>query len=261
MASPQLDARWRVLATVARTLRAVFGWRIRVDGLEHVPLQGGAVLAFNHHSHADFVMVGWATVVERRRPLRFVGKREVWDSRWVGWLPRLYDQIPVDRGSASGRAAAFDVAVDALRGGHLVAVAPEQTISASFELLPFRHGAARMARRAGVPIIPVVGWGTQRFSTKGIPLRLRRRLPVTVRFGPPVTVGPDDDPAAATARLRATMAALLDVAIRAYPDGTPPGAPWLPARYGGGAPTHDEVLEHHRRRTRRDWMQDLDADT
>ncbi len=260
MASQQLDARWRALATVARTLRAALGWRIRVEGLEHVPRVGGAVLAFNHHSHVDFVMVGWATVIELRRPLRFVGKRELWDSRWIGWLPRLFDQIPVDRGSASGRAAAFDAAVDVLRGGDLIAVAPEQTISASFELLPFRHGAARMAQQAGVPVVPVVGWGTQRFSTKGIRVRPRRRLPVVVRFGPAMTVGRDEDPSEATSRLRTTMAGMLDAVVRAYPDGTPPGAAWVPSRFGGGAPTHDDVLERHRRRTRRDWSQDLDAD-
>jgi 1-acyl-sn-glycerol-3-phosphate acyltransferase len=158
--------------------------------------------------------------------------------------------VPVDRGSAEARAAALEAAAAALQAGDLVAVAPEQTISASFELLPLRTGAARMAQLAGVGIVPVAGWGTQRVLTKGGPKRIQTRLPVTVRFGAPIPVGPDDDPVLVTEELARRMAVLLDEVQRGYPDGAPAGASWVPARLGGGAPDHAEVLREHRERER-----------
>ncbi len=234
--------------------------KIDVQGVGHVPQQGGAVLAFNHHSYADFIALGWAVVVDAGRPLRFLGKREVWDSRWVGWAPRWISAIPVERGSAEGRAAAFDAAVQALEAGDLVAVAPEQTLSASFELLPFRSGAVRMAQQAQVPIIPVAGWGSQRLAAKGIPLRPRLGIPVTVRFGIPMRFARNDDPTRAMREVRKTMAVMLDEIQRAYPDGMPQGEPWVPARLGGSAPAHDEVLRQHQQRSR-DWDQAIGDDT
>ncbi len=208
------------------------------------------MLAFNHHSYLDFLMVGWPVVRQLGRPLRFLAKREIWASRKVGWAVRWAEAVPVDRGSPAARERAFDAAVEALQAGDLVGVAPEQTISASFELLPLRTGAARMAQLAGVPIVPVAGWGTQRVLAKGGHRQLRTRLPVTVRFGPPIRVGPEDDPTAATEQLRERMAALLDQVQRGYPDGIPAGAPWVPQRLGGGAPAHAQVLREHRERER-----------
>lgn len=249
-AAPPLTWRWRLLEGIVTLAIRLMGWRVQVHGLERVPRRGGAILAFNHHSYLDFVMVGWPIVRALRRPVRFLAKREIWTSRKVGWVVRWARAIPVDRTSPSGRAAAFADAIEALRGGDLVVVAPEQTISPSFELLPLRTGAARMAQAAGVPIVPVAGWGTQRVLTKGGPKRLLRRIPVLVRFGTPLDVAPVDDPVAATEELRRRMTALLHEAQAVYPDGAPAGADWVPARLGGGAPDHAEVLRLHRERER-----------
>jgi 1-acyl-sn-glycerol-3-phosphate acyltransferase len=236
-----------IVVTFVRLLR----WRVRIEGLHHVPRRGGAVLAFNHHSYSDFVMLAWGPVLRLRRPVRFLAKREVWASRWTGWVVRWGEAVPVDRSSSSARAGAFDAAAAALRAGDLVAVAPEQTISRSFELLPFRTGAARMAQQGGAPIVPVIGWGTHRFATKGRKARLVTGLPVVVRFGEPLHVGPHDDPVTATAELQARMERLLDEVQRSYPDGAPAGAWWVPARLGGAAPPHDQVLRAHLERTSR----------
>jgi 1-acyl-sn-glycerol-3-phosphate acyltransferase len=249
-APAHLTWRWRVLARIVIVVVQLLRWRIDVRGLEHVPRRGGAVLAFNHHSYVDFMMVGWPIVRTLRRPLRFLAKREIWASPKVGWVVRWARAIPVDRSSPSSRMAAFEGAVDALRCGDLVAVAPEQTISPSFELLPLRTGAARMAQAAGVPIVPVAGWGSQRALTKGGPKQAVRRLPVLVRFGAPLSVGPQDDPVAVTEELARRLTSLLHDAQQAYPDGMPAGARWVPARLGGGAPAHDEVLRAHLERER-----------
>jgi 1-acyl-sn-glycerol-3-phosphate acyltransferase len=247
----RLTWRWRVITWLVIAFVRVQRWRVRIEGLEHVPHQGGAVLAFNHHSYLDYVMVAWAPVLQMRRPVRFLAKREMWASRWTGWLARWAEAVPVDRRSDSARADAYAAAVAALGAGDLVAVAPEQTISTSFELLPFRTGAVRMAQRAGVPIVPAVGWGTQRHAAKGVGVRPAFGIPVTVRYGLPLNVAPDEDPVAATARLQERMTDLVDEVQRGYPDGTPEGAWWVPARLGGGAPPHGEVLRAHEDRFRR----------
>ncbi len=251
MERANLPWRWRLIAAVAGLLVRVLRWRIDVRGLDQVPITGGVVLAFNHHSYLDFVMVGWPVVRTLRRPMRFLAKQEIWASRKVGWVVRWANAIPVDRGSPERRAAAFDAATEALASGDVVAVAPEQTISGSFELLPLRTGAARMAQRAQVPIVPVAGWGTQRAITRGAPKRLPLGLPVSVRFGAPLTVGPDDDVVAVTDELAARMTALLHETQGDYPDGAPPGARWVPARLGGGAPPHEQALQEQRERERR----------
>ncbi len=245
-----MNWRWRLIAALVVAFVRVLRWRIDVQGLRHVPRDGGAVLVFNHHSYLDFVMVGWPVVRLLRRPLRFLAKREIWSSRKVGWVVRWAGAIPVDRASAAARSQAFTAASAALAEGDLVAVAPEQTISRSLELLPLRTGAVRMAQQAGVPVVPVAGWGTHRALTKGAPLRLPRRLPVTVRFGPPLEVAAEDDPVAATSELAARLERLLHDVQEHYPDGAPAGAGWVPARLGGLAPPHDEVLRDHQQRAR-----------
>lgn len=251
MGGRRLTWRWRVIGGVVAGLLRLLRWRVTVSDLGHVP-RGGAVLAFNHHSYVDFVLVGLPVVRQLHRPLHFLGKREVFDSPAIGWAARWVEAIPVDRGSASSRGAALDTAVAALRAGGLVAVAPEQTISDSLELLPLRTGAVRMAQQAGVPVVPVIGWGTQRVRTRGTRLRLSPGLPITVAFGEPLQLAADADPIAATDELARRMAALLARVQTTYPDGLPAGARWVPARLGGGAPAHEQVVRDHQQRAR-DW--------
>ena len=246
------DWRWRVLMGLIVPWFVVARWRIRVEGVENVPVEGGAVIAFNHHSYVDAVMLAWGVVLEARRPLRYLAKREACEGRWIGWVTRWISAIPVDRASSGARANALSAAEQALREGDLVAVAPEQTISDSLDLLPFRLGAARLAIATGVPIVPCVGWGSQRFVGPSRRLARVLALPVTVRFDTPILPEPGEDAAALTRRLQARMAVVLDEVQHAYVDGLPAGAPWVPARLGGGAPPHGEVVARHARRVR-DW--------
>ncbi|MEY3020449.1 MAG: hypothetical protein RLZZ272_1433 [Actinomycetota bacterium] len=246
----ELDWRWAIIIGIAIGAFWLAGWRPRVRGLEHVPRRGGAVLAFNHHSYVDFIMLGWPIVREVRRPVRYIGKREAVESPWLGWAARWGDVVKVDRQSLMGRSGAFREAVEALRSGDLVAIAPEQTISPSGELLPFRAGAVRMAQAAGVPIVPVVGWGSQRFRTKGGRFGRLVAVPVDTVFCEPIVVGPDEDPAEATDRLEAVMVRVLHDLQERHAKDAPRGARWVPRRLGGGLPDHSEVLAAHLARTR-----------
>lgn len=248
----RLDWRWQLLKALIIPWFHLLRWRIRVEGVEHVPREGGAVIAFNHHSYADAVMLAWGVVLRARRPVRFMAKREACEGRWIGWVTRWVSVIPVDRGSPGARAQALAGAQAAVADGDLVAIAPEQTISDSLDLLPFRQGPARVALATGAPIVPCIGWGSQRFVGPDRRLAKVSGLPVTVRFAPPLHPQPGEDAAALTARLRAVMEQELDAVQRAYPDGLPAGAHWVPARLGGGAPAHADVLRAHEERLR-DW--------
>jgi 1-acyl-sn-glycerol-3-phosphate acyltransferase len=227
--TPAPTCRFRLLARLVIVCVWLGRWHIRTRGLEHVPRRGGAVITWNHHSHLDFVVTMYDVYRRLGRPCRYLALRELWRNRTLWWVPRLAD------------AASLRHAVAALEQGHLVVVAPEAEISASFEVLRFRTGAARMAQAAGVPLIPSASWGSQRLSTTGhrfAPLRTIG-LPVEVRFGAPLHVGPDDDVVEVTERLRDRTAELLAGIQAGYPDGAPAGAWWVPARLGGGAPPPD----------------------
>lgn len=238
---------YRFVAALVMACYRLLGWRVDARGYDRIP-DGGAVLTWNHTSHVDFAVTVVPLHQRTGRWVRFLALRELWDSRLLGWVPRLAHCVPVDRSSDHGRASAFTDAVAALQAGDLVMVAPEGTVSESFELLPFRTGPVRMAQAAGVPLVPTASWGSHRFATTGHRASLRRgwRLPVTIRVGEPIEVGPDEDPAVVVAALRRRTQALLDEARAAYPDGAPPGAWWVPAAMGGSAQTADEVLLRYR---------------
>jgi 1-acyl-sn-glycerol-3-phosphate acyltransferase len=217
----------------------VLGLHFQLRGTENVPRTGGALLALNHVSYVDFILGGFATQPSKRL-VRFMAKRELFDHRWTGPLMRSLHHISVDR--ADGLAS-YDEGVRLLREGEVVGIFPEATISRSFELKEFKTGAARMAATAGVPLLPAILWGTQRIKTKGHPQDFSRGKTIAITVGEPLHPT-GANPTEETAELKARMATLLDETIRSYPaEEQPPGSWWLPASYGGTAPTMDEAAE------------------
>jgi 1-acyl-sn-glycerol-3-phosphate acyltransferase len=224
---------YRPVIGFARGVFAYLGLKFDITGEDHVPQSGGAVVAMNHVGYLDFALVGNA-FRPRKRMVRFMAKKEVFDHRISGPLMRGMKHIPVDREAGAG---SYQAAVEALRSGELVGVFPEATISQSFELKEFKNGAVRMAVEAGVPILPVVVWGSQRVWTKGRPKALKRNhVPIRIVVGEPFLPA-EGDPSLATKDLKARMQALLDEARRTYADRAEDGAWWMPAALGGGAPT------------------------
>ncbi|HET8992223.1 MAG TPA: lysophospholipid acyltransferase family protein [Rhodococcus sp. (in: high G+C Gram-positive bacteria)] len=225
---------YRTIIGVARTLFAAQGLKFTISGAEHIPATGGAVIAMNHTGYMDFTYAG-IPARETKRYIRFMAKKEVFDNKISGPMMRAMKHIPVDRGDAGD---SYRLAVEALRRGDLVGVFPEETISRSFELKEFRSGAARMALEAGVPVVPMVLWGSQRVWTKGHPKRLgRTNTPITIVVGAPIE--PFEPAAEMTAELRATMDRMLKQAQQDYRH--EPGAYWVPERLGGSAPTPEEA--------------------
>jgi 1-acyl-sn-glycerol-3-phosphate acyltransferase len=130
------------------------------------------------------------------------------------------------------------VAQEFLARGEVVGIFPEATISRAMEIKDLKTGAARIAAAADVPLLPLVLWGTQRLMTKDHDKDLSRGTAITVSVGAPVPLS--GDAVADTEALKIAMSGLLDDAIRSYPQHEP-GAWWLPASYGGSAPTLEEA--------------------
>jgi hypothetical protein len=170
-----------------------------------------------------------------------MAKDDVFRHSVSGPLMRGMKHIPVDREAGS---ASFRAALTALKGGEIVGVFPEATISRSFELKEFKSGAARMARSAGVPLLPVVIWGSQRVWTKGRPRNFGySRTPIHISVGEPIPYPQGGDPDAVTADVRQRMSEMLLRVQEVYPD-QPRGEDdrwWQPARLGGSAPTPEEA--------------------
>ncbi|MFJ6672342.1 lysophospholipid acyltransferase family protein [Actinosynnema sp. NPDC091369] len=214
----------------AKLMFRVLDMRITVEGAEHVPTTGGAVLASNHVSYLDFIFAGYGAHPARRL-VRFMAKHEVFRHRVSGPLMRGMHHIPVDR--AAGQAS-YQQALDALRSGEIVGIFPEATISRSFTVKDVKSGAVRLAAEAGVPLLPTAVWGTQRLWTKGRPKSLtQRHVPITIIVGDPIEPTTD-------AALRERMQELLDDAQARYPE-SGEGQWWQPAHLGGTAPTPEEA--------------------
>jgi 1-acyl-sn-glycerol-3-phosphate acyltransferase len=232
------DITYPPIILAAKTGFRLLGQRFTMTGTEHVPRSGGVLLACNHIGYVDFVYGGLAANPSGRL-VRFMAKRELFDHALVGPLMRSLHHIEVDRGAGTG---SFRTAVEFLRRGEAVGIFPEATISRSMELKEFKTGAVRIAAEAGVPVVPVIMWGTQRMMTKDHPKDFSRGKTIAISVGEPLHPT-GADPVAETAELRATMTTLLDRTIRDYPaEEQPPGSWWLPASYGGSAPTPEEAL-------------------
>lgn len=218
---------YRTVIVLFRTVFRLLGLRFDVRDSERIPPDGAAVLACNHLSYLDFTFVGLAAS-RRGRLVRFMAKKSTFDNRVSGPLMRAMRHIPVDR--ASG-AAAYRRAVRALHTGELVGVFPEATISRTWRLKSFKLGAATMAVRERVPLVPVVLWAPQRTFTVDRHYSLRRGKTIMVLVGEPIVAAATDDPAAVDAELRRRMDGLLATAWRDYPDRPRDSADtwWLPA--------------------------------
>lgn len=233
------DRAYRLIVAIGALLLRLLDVRRTVSGTASIPDQGGAVLAITHFSYLDFVLSEWAIWRDCKRYTRFMATMTSFQHPVAGPLMRSMGHIPVDREAG---ASAYRYAVDALRRGEIVGVFPETRVTRSFELLPFKNGAARMAAQAGVPIVPCVIWGSHRIMTRTHKTTLlhSRHTPVTILFGDPIHVGPDDDPAIVTQKLQQIMDDLLSSAQDRYPV-QQPGAWWEPARRGGTAPTPEQA--------------------
>ncbi|HEX2039427.1 MAG TPA: lysophospholipid acyltransferase family protein [Acidimicrobiales bacterium] len=173
-------AYWVLKAILTPILR--FLYRVRAEGLEHVPGSGPVILASNHVSFCDSIFL---PLVLRRR-VTFVAKAEYFEDPKTAWFFRAVGQIPIKRegGSASQRALAS--AGEVLQAGGLFGIYPEGTRSPDGRLYKGHTGVARLALQHRVPVVAVAMIGTREAQPIGqvVP---RFFMPITVRFSKPMT--------------------------------------------------------------------------
>ena len=159
-------------------------WWVRVEGLEHVPADGPAIIAANHVSFFDSV----ALIMAIRRPVSFVGKAEYLDSWKTRRLLPALGMIPVDRQSGRQAMSALQIAAGVLSRSGLFAIYPEGTRSRDGALAPGHTGVAHIAVASGAPIIPTGIAGTAAIQPPDtrFPRPFRRAV---VRFGRPIDPG------------------------------------------------------------------------
>jgi 1-acyl-sn-glycerol-3-phosphate acyltransferase len=160
---------------------------VRVEGIEHVPASGPAILAFNHVSSLDGPVLAIEVARRIRRETRFLVAAEFFAKRRFGWILRTYDQISIQRGA--GDVEALEEAVATVRQGALAAIAPEGIVNndGATSLQRIRAGTARVALPTGAPIVPVGMWGTQRrWPRSGLRYGRPFRPRLAIVFGPPM---------------------------------------------------------------------------
>ncbi|ONI83942.1 1-acyl-sn-glycerol-3-phosphate acyltransferase [Saccharothrix sp. ALI-22-I] len=161
--------------------------RRRIEGAEHVPKTGGALVVMNHVSHLDPVYDAVFTHKQGRVP-HFLAKHSLWNVPVLGAVLKGARQIPVYRGTADAQQS-LRAAHDALEQGLIVIIYPEGTITRDPDGWPMtsRTGVARLALEHDVPVLPVARWGTRdvydHYRKKFRPLP---RKAVVTKVGPPI---------------------------------------------------------------------------
>jgi 1-acyl-sn-glycerol-3-phosphate acyltransferase len=191
---PLEDGLTPLITTVAFGARAIARslTRVRIEGaVDEIPREGPVILAANHISNADAVILGaWLTKSLGRR-IHWLGKKEMLDWPILGWVFRNGGVHPVDRGAAD--VDAFRLAERVLNEGHVLMIFPEGTRSPTGELQRPKDGLAMLALRTGAAIVPIGMADTDRVWPKS------QRLPhpgghATMRVGRPFRVA-DELPA------------------------------------------------------------------
>ncbi len=181
-------------AVVLSLCKVVF--RVRVRGTEHVPHAGAYIVAPTHRSNLDTPFAAFVTT----RRIRFMAKRELFQHPLGNKLFTALGGVPVERGSASSRAALKAIQA-ALADGEPVAVFPEGTRRHGRDVTDLFDGTAYLAVKLRVPIVPVGIGGSEEILASGKKLPRLRRVGVVV--GPPIVA-----PADATTRKRSDLAAI-----------------------------------------------------
>lgn len=185
----------------------------QVEGREHIPASGGFIIASNHCSHFDPPILAVASP----RPLSYFAKQELFSNPLFSALIRRLGAFPVERGS--GDQAALGRSIQLLVSGYALVIFPEGTRSRDGRLARAKLGAALMAVKAKVPILPVFIDGSFNAWPKGGPIR---RAPVRVRIGPPLHSDGVPDSARGYAALTAEWTRRL-IALGAAPTVTDQG--------------------------------------
>lgn len=189
----------------------LFGDHLHLQGEENVPREGGLLVISNHIAGADPPLLGGCFP----RPLHFMAKAEWFKNPLLGSLARAFLCYPVTRHSADRTALRFTLTL--LEDGEAVCVYPEGTRSRDLVMHAPEAGAGFLARRSGVPILPVATWGGERVLPTGAKFPHRSGTRVFLVYGEPFTL-PDQgmDNQEAAEYMMSRVAELLPEAYRGF---------------------------------------------
>jgi len=178
VASERAPALYRAIHSVLPPVLSAL-YRPQVEGVEHIPEAGPAILASNHLSFLDhFVLPSYV-----ERPIWFLGKSDYF-SGWQRWFFEGLGVMPVARQGGEAGEASLRKGQEILEAGKLLGIYPEGTRSHDGRLYRGKTGPARLALRTGVPVIPVAMVGTFEVLPPGATIPRLRRL--GVRIGAPL---------------------------------------------------------------------------
>jgi 1-acyl-sn-glycerol-3-phosphate acyltransferase len=166
----------------ARTLLALAGVSVRVLHAERLEPGRSFVIVANHESFCDILVL----LANLPMQVRFLAKRSVFRVPVLGWSIAAAGFIPVDREDRTRGSETVEAALDQLSGGRSVVVFPEETRTSTGDLLPFKRGAAHLALRSGLPILPIALAGT--FQVLKRESLLITPGPVAMSVGNPIEV-------------------------------------------------------------------------
>jgi 1-acyl-sn-glycerol-3-phosphate acyltransferase len=189
---------------------------ITLEGVEHVPAEEPVILASNHLSFVDSVVLP----ILLPRPVYFLGKSDYFESWRTRWFFRATGVVPVHRDGGGRGAGAIRAGVEILERGDLLGIYPEGTRSPDGRLYRGKTGPTRIALEAGVRIVPCAVVGTDLAMPTGA--RIPRRRPVTVRYGPPLDLSRNrerrDDPFVLRAATDELMFEIMRLSGQEYVD-------------------------------------------
>ncbi|HVA91047.1 MAG TPA: lysophospholipid acyltransferase family protein [Chloroflexota bacterium] len=207
----------RIARAWARACLLAAGGSVTVRGLENLPEPRTAVYASNHTSYMDIPVVFSSLPFQ----FRILAKKELWQWPFIGWYLNRSGQIPIDTDNPHATLSSLGAGVKALRAGMPLFVFPEGSRTPDGELKDFLSGAAFLAIRAQVPLVPIALTGIYHL----LPMHTRHfyPCPMTIAIGPPIptaglTMRQADD---LTARLRSAIAEMLAPPL---PVPTPPSS-------------------------------------
>ena len=167
---------WYLCRWIARAFFA-----LEIKGAEHVPEAGPVILAPNHVSYVDPVLIA----ISVRRPVHFMAKKELFRNRVVAWFLRALQGFPITRERVDPSSVKHTLCL--LAAGHVVVIFPEGTRGDGQTLGPAKSGIGVVAARSGASVVPVFHWGSERILPRGA--RWFRRAPLRIRFGPLLRFG------------------------------------------------------------------------
>lgn len=162
--------KWSVVSPMFHTY-----FRGKIYGAEKVPQRGAAIVASNHASYFDPPILSSCMC----RPVAFMAKEELFQVPVLNQAIKLYGAYPVKRKTAD--LSAIRAAIDCLNNGWLVGIFLEGTRTADGRIINPKLGAATLAAKKQLPIVPVSLWGTEKILVKG--KKMPQTVPITVRIG------------------------------------------------------------------------------